>query len=81
MVRTVGNYWADWGGYALVHFRGAYLEVDLDDMLPANRLLEVLGRDGALRGHLPSTKFLMRYLVGPQTLISLSENEKRNSEP
>ena len=45
------------GKYDLVHFRGSYLEVDLDDMRPANRLLEVLKCDGAFRLHLPSTKF------------------------
>ena len=43
------------GKYELVHFRCAYLEVDLDDMRSGNRLLEVLGRDGALQLHLPST--------------------------
>ena len=37
------------GKYALVHFRGAYLEVDLYDMRPTNRLLEVLGCDVELR--------------------------------
>ena len=42
--------------YAMAHFRGAYLEVDLDDMRSGNRLLEVLGRDGPSHLHLPSTK-------------------------
>ena len=33
--------------YALVHFRGAYLEVGLGDMRSGNRLFGVLGRYGA----------------------------------
>ena len=33
--------------YALVHFRWSYLEVDVGDMRSENRLLEILGRDGA----------------------------------
>ena len=59
--------------YALVHFRCDYLEVDLDDMRSANRLLEVLGRDGEFQLHLPSAKSPIRYSVGSQTLIFLSE--------
>ena len=68
--------------YALVHFRGAYLEVSLDDMKSTDRILDVLGRDGTLQLHLANTKFPLRYLVGSQTLIFLSKarNEilKRN---
>ena len=58
--------------YGLVHFRWSYVEVDLDDMRSANRLFEILGRDGELQLHLPSTKFPIHYLVGSQTLIFLS---------
>ena len=61
------------GGYAIVQFRGAYVEVGLADMRSANRILEVLGRDGELRLHLPSTKSTIHYLVDAQALISLSE--------
>ena len=68
--------------YALVHFRGAYLEVSLDDMRSTDKILEVLGCDGTLQLHLANTKFPLRYLVGSQTLIFLSKarNEilKRN---
>ena len=65
--------------YALVRCRGAYLEVDLDDMRSAIRLLAVLGCNSAFRLHLPSTKFPIHYSVGSHTLISLSE--MRNGIP
>ena len=61
------------GEYALVHFRGSYLAVDLDDMLSANRILDVIGRDGALELNLPIAKSPLRYWLGSQTLIFLSE--------
>ena len=68
--------------YALVHFRGAYLEASLDDMKSADRILDVLGCDGTLQLHLANTKFPLHYLVDSQTLIFLSKagNEilKRN---
>ena len=66
---------------AIVHFRGAYLEVALYDMRSENRLLEVLGCDGASQLHLHCAKSTMHYSVVRQTLIPLSENEQRNSEP
>merc|ERR1712112_36235 len=59
--------------YALVHFRGSYLEVSLDDMRPTGKILEVLGCDGTLQLHLANAKFPLRYLVGSQTLICLSK--------
>ena len=59
--------------YALVHLRGAYLEVYLGGMLSENRLLDVLGRYGALRLHLPRTKSPIHYLVDPKALIFISE--------
>ena len=43
--------------YALVHFRGAYLEVALGDMRPTDKILEVLRCDGTLQLHLANTKF------------------------
>ena len=46
--------------------------MDLDDKLPANRLFEILGRDGALQLHFPSTKFPIHCVVVAQTLIFLS---------
>ena len=58
------------GEFALVHFRGSYLEVDLGDMRSENRLLDVVGCDGALPLHLPSAKSPIRYLVDSETLIS-----------
>ena len=42
-------------------------------MRSANRLLEVVGRNGELQLHLPSAKSPMRYLVDSHTLICLSE--------
>ena len=59
--------------YALVRRRGSYIEADLDDMRSANRSFGILGRDGALQLHLPSTKFPIHYMFGSQTLISLSK--------
>ena len=38
--------------YDLFHFTGSYMEVDLDDVRSANRILAVIGRDGALQLHL-----------------------------
>ena len=55
--------------YALVHFRGAYLEVALGDMRSTDKILEVLGCDGTLQLHLANAKFPLRYLVGSQKLI------------
>ena len=73
MVWAMGNYCAMWGGYALVLFRWAYLEVDIEDMRPANRLFELLGRDWALQLHVPSAKFPVHYLAGSQTIIPLRQ--------
>ena len=42
-------------------------------MRSANRLLGIIGRDGALQLHVPSAKFLIRYMVDSQTLIVLSK--------
>ena len=38
-------------------------------MRPENRLLDAIGCDGALRLHLSSAEFPIRYLVYPQALI------------
>ena len=73
MVRA-RNYNCDfWYKYALVHFRGSYLEVDIDYMSSANRLLGIIGRGGALQLHVPSTKSPIHYMVDSQTLIFLPE--------
>ena len=61
------------GKYAIVRICGSYLEVDIEDMRSAKRLLEIIGRDGTLQLHVPSTKPPIRYLVDTQTLILLSE--------
>ena len=42
--------------YALVHFRGSYLEAALNDLKSMGRVLDVLGRDGTLRLHVASAK-------------------------
>ena len=65
------------GTYALVHFRGAYLEVSIDDMKPKDRISEVLGRDGTLQLHLANTKFPLRYLADSQTLIFYLNRETK----
>ena len=59
--------------YALVRFRGPYFEVDLGDMLFAKSIFELIGRDGTLRLHIPSTKFPVHYLVYSKTLIPLTK--------
>ena len=65
------------GKFAIVHPMGSYLEVNLDDIRPEDRLLDVIGRDGDLQLHLPSTKFLMQYLVESQAIILFSKLETR----
>ena len=69
--------------YALVHFRGAYLEVSLGDLKSTDRILDVLGRDGTLQLHLAKTKFPLRYLVDSQALVFLKKarDEYVNSNP
>ena len=42
-------------------------------MRPANQILDVIGRDGALQLHLPRAKSPLRYFVQSGTLISLSK--------
>ena len=59
--------------YALGRFRLSYLEADIGDMRPANRLFELLGRDWALQLHVPSAKFPVHYLAGSQTIIPLRQ--------
>ena len=46
-----------------MHFRGSYLEVDLDDARPENRLLDAIGRGGGV-----ATSFTKREI--PDTLFS-----------
>ena len=69
------------GQYAIVHFRGAYLEVDLDDVRSENWLLEVIGCDGELRLQLPSTKSPIHYLVGVSGDNLPFRNEKWDFAP
>ena len=73
--RTIGP-WIIIGGfrskYALVLFRGSYVEVDLRGMRATNRKLGAIASNGALRLHLPSAKSPLHYLVDSQTLIFLS---------
>ena len=59
--------------YALRRLRWPYIEVDLDDMLSANMLFGIIGRDGALQLHLPSAKSPIHYAEVSQTPISLSK--------
>ena len=74
------NYRALWvgggGGYALVHFMGSRMEVNLGDMHSAKSLFELIGCDGALRLHVQSAKFRIHYMEGAQTLIPLTEDAK-----
>ena len=59
--------------YALVHFRGSYFEVDLDDMRSTNSLFGSIGWDGTLTLHVPHTKSHIRYLVDSQTLVFITK--------
>ena len=45
------------------------MEVGLDDMLPANLLIDVIGLDCALQLRLPIAKSAILYLAGSETLI------------
>ena len=47
--------------FELVHFRGSYLEVELDDGRPEDRLLGAIGCGGELRLHLQITKSPIHY--------------------
>ena len=62
--------WVIIGGFgskfSLVHCRGPYMEVDLDGMRPANRVLDAIGCDGELRLHFKSAKFTIHYLADPR---------------
>ena len=49
------------------------MEVDLEDMRSANRILAVIRRGWALQLNLPIAKSPLRYLVDSQTLIFASE--------
>ena len=42
-------------------------------MRRANRIFDVLGSYGVLHLHLTNTKFPVRYLVGPQALVSVTK--------
>ena len=59
--------------YALVHFRGSYLEVHLGDMRSTNSLFGLIGGDGTLRLRVPSINPPIHYMVDSETLIPLSE--------
>ena len=59
--------------YALVHFRGSYLEVALNDLKSTGKVLEVLGCDRAPQLHVGVAKFPLHYSVDPQALIFLSK--------
>ena len=61
-----------WDKYAIVHFRGSYLEAGIADIRPPNRLLGIIGRGWASQLHVQSTKPPIRYLVDSQALIFLS---------
>ena len=59
--------------YALSHYRGNWFEVDRDDMMSTAKISDVLGGGWVLRLHLPNSKCPLQYLVGPHTLVLLSE--------
>ena len=68
------------GMFDLVHFRGSYLVVDLEDMRSVNLSLGAIGCDDASQLHLPHTKSPMRYLLDSQTII-FRQIEQWNLEP
>ena len=66
--------------FDLVHFRGSYLEVDLDEMRSENRLLDLGGRDVELQLHLRIAKSPIHYLAVSQALFFV-KNGKWNFGP
>ena len=48
MVMTRNSYWALWEEVRFSSLARAYLEADIDDMRPTNRLMGLLGRDGGV---------------------------------
>ena len=64
--------------YALVHFRGAYSEVSLDDTKSTDRILDVIACGGTLQLHVAKEKFALRYLVGSQALIFPTKSAERD---
>ena len=69
------------GKYALVRFRGAYLEVDLDDMRPTSRLQGVLGRGGGAAATFTKYKVTNTLFSWPTGANFPFKNEKLDFEP
>ena len=63
--------------YALVHFRGSYFEVDLDDMRAADSLFGIIGFDGTLTLQIPHTKFPNTLPTGFENSCFLNKNTQR----
>ena len=65
-----------------MHYTVAFLEVEFDDMRPADKILDVLGRDGASQLNLPGAKSHIHYLFDSQEVAFLSKfrNEILNSK-
>ena len=51
------------------------IDVDLNDLMPANKIADVLGCDRTLHLHLTDKKFHIRYLVGPKRWFSRRKYE------
>ena len=59
----------DGGKGDLIHPRMNPIEVDLNDLMPTGRILDAIGRGGALRFLSATEKFRMRYVVDFRTLV------------
>ena len=53
----------------LSRVRGNAIEVELRDLLPDNKILDVFGRDGTLHSQLTDTKSQAHYFADPLTLV------------
>ena len=59
--------------HALSHYMYNFLEVDLDDIPPAGKILGALGLGGTLQFHLRNSKSPLLCLVGSETLAFCRE--------
>ena len=56
-----------------MYYRGNSTEVDLNDLAPADKIFDALGRGGSLRMNLADMQSAIRYLAGPRKLVFLAK--------
>ena len=69
------RYWESWAKIPLAYYGRNAIEVDLNDLRPAdnNNICDVLGCDGPLHLHFADKQFRIRYLVGLCALVFWGE--------